>query len=102
MPKYTGSLPLSFEQSCGQSHETWKNEKSGSGHQGFYPNALFFHDAGYKTNRIIKSFSKETRKQIYLFNILNFCEEKVTFIVFPIKDVSKLVPYYQQINCVFW
>ena len=48
----------------------------------------FFHDVGQKTNSIIKSFSKETRKQIYLsklVNILNFCNEKVTLIVFHIK-----------------
>ena len=28
----------------------------------FYQNAPFFHDGGYKTNVIIKSFSKETKK----------------------------------------
>ena len=37
-------------------------EESGSSHQVFNSNAPFLHDGGYKTNRIIKSFSKETRK----------------------------------------
>ena len=38
------------------------NEKMGSSHQAFYPNAPFFQDRGYKTWRIIKYFSKETKK----------------------------------------
>ena len=35
----------------------------GSGHQGFYPNAPFFQDGVYKIRRIIKYFSKETKKK---------------------------------------
>ena len=38
------------------------NEKMGSNHQSFYSNAPFFQDGGYKTRRIIKYFSKETKK----------------------------------------
>ena len=34
----------------------------GSSHQGFYPNAPFSQDGGYKTRRIIKHFSKGTKK----------------------------------------
>ena len=64
--------------------------------------AIFFHDVGQKTNSIIKSFSKETRKQIYLsklVNILNFCNEKVTFIVFHIKiqQISNLLSIVKKI-----
>ena len=39
----------------------------GSSHQGFYPNALFFQDGGYQTKWIIKYFSEETKKWIYLY-----------------------------------
>ena len=42
------------------------NEKMGTSHQSFYPSAPFFQDGGYKTRRIIKYFSKETKKWIYL------------------------------------
>ena len=38
------------------------NEKMGSSNQGIYPNVLFFQDEGYKIRRIIKYFSKETKK----------------------------------------
>ena len=31
-------------------------------HQAYYPNVPFLHDKGYKTNKIMKYFSKETRK----------------------------------------
>ena len=59
----------------------------GSSHHGFYPNERYFQDRGYKTSRIIKYFSKETRKKnefIYLklVVILIFCNEKVPFIDF--------------------
>ena len=57
----------------------------GSSHQGFYPNAPFFQDGGYKTGRIIKYFLKETKKEficVKIFIILIFCNEKVSFIDF--------------------
>ena len=41
------------------------NEKMGSSHRGFYMNALFFQDGGYKTSGIVKYFSK-VKKWIYL------------------------------------
>ena len=34
----------------------------GSSHQGFYPNAPFFQDEGYKPRAIIKYFSKEAKE----------------------------------------
>ena len=46
--------------------ETRNNEEIRSNHQAYYPNVPFLHDEGYKTNKIIKYFSKETRKWIYL------------------------------------
>ena len=58
----------------------------GSSHQGFYPNAPVFQGGGYKTRRIIKYFSKETKKNeficVKLVIILIFCNEKVPFIDF--------------------
>ena len=56
-----------------------------SSHQGFYPNAPFFQDKGYKRRRIIKYFSKETNKRKNEFIcgklviLLIFCTEKVPF-----------------------
>ena len=48
-----------------------------SSHQGFYPNVPYFQDAGYKTRRIIKYYSKETKNEficvklvIYYINFL--------------------------------
>ena len=52
----------------------------GSSHQGFYPNAPFFQDRGYKTRGIIKYFSKETKNEFICVKhviILIFCNEKV-------------------------
>ena len=64
---------------------------------GFLSECAIFHDGGYKTNKITKSFSKKKQENefiwVKLFNILNFCN--ITFIVFRIKDVHKSVPYYQ-------
>ena len=57
----------------------------GRSHQGFYANAPFFQDGGYKTRRIIKYFSKETKKEsicVELVLILIFYNEKVPFIDF--------------------
>ena len=58
----------------------------GISHQGFYPNTPFFQDGGYKTRRIIKYFSKETKKNeficVKLVVILIFCNEKVPFKIF--------------------
>ena len=57
----------------------------GRSHQGFYPNVLFFQDGGYKTRRIIKYFSKETKNEficVKLVIILIFCNEKVSVIDF--------------------
>ena len=54
----------------------------GSSHQGFYPNAPFFQDGGYKTRITIKYFSKETKNDficVKLVIILIFCNEKVSF-----------------------
>ena len=44
----------------------------GSSNRGFYPNAPFFQDGGYKTRRIIKYLSKETKKLVI---ILIFCNQ---------------------------
>lgn len=47
---------------------------------------------------IVKFSSKETTKKYYLSKIcykLNFCNEKVIFIVFCAKEINKLVSYYQ-------
>ena len=38
----------------------------GSSHQGFYPNALFFQDGGYKTRRIIKYFQKKQKMNLFV------------------------------------
>ena len=54
----------------------------GRSHQRFYANAPFFQDGGYKTRRIIKYFSKETKKEsicVKLILILIFYNEKVPF-----------------------
>ena len=56
--------------------------------QVFNPNEPLHYYGDYKTTRIMKSLSKETTK--YLFGVkfvimLNFCNEKVTFIVFILK-----------------
>ena len=56
----------------------------GSSHQGFYPNALFFQDGGYKTRRIT-TFQKKQKNGIICVKfviILIFCNEKVPFINF--------------------
>ena len=68
----------------------------GSSHQGFYPNASFFQDGGYKTRRIIKYFSKETKEFICMKLViaLIFCNEKVTFIEFWSNILNKSLPYY--------
>ena len=57
----------------------------GSNHQGFYSNAPCFQDRGYKTKRIIKYISKETKDEficVKLVITLIFCNEKVPFIDF--------------------
>ena len=63
----------------------------GRSHQGFYLSAPFFQDRGFKTRRIIKYFSKETKKKkkkkneficVKLVIALIFCNEKVPSIVF--------------------
>ena len=57
----------------------------GSNHQGFYQNAPFFQDGSYKTRRIIKYFSKETKNEFICLKLvitLIFCNEKVPFIDF--------------------
>ena len=57
----------------------------GSSHQGFYLNALFFQDGGYKTRRIINYFSKETKNEficVKLVIILISCNEKGLFMIF--------------------
>ena len=57
----------------------------GSSHQGFYANAPFFQHGGYKTRRIIKYFSKETKDEficVKLVILLIFFDEKVPFIDF--------------------
>ena len=36
-----------------------------------------------------------------LVNLLNFSNKKVVFIAFNVKDVNKLLPYYQQLTPVF-
>ena len=72
-------------------------EKVGSSHQGFYPNTPFFQVGGYKARRIIKYFSKETKKWIYLCNTchyVNFLSWKSTFHRFFVKDLNKPLPYY--------
>ena len=54
----------------------------GSRHQGFYRNAPFFQDGGYKTTRIIKYFQKKQKYEfvcVKLVIILIFCNEKVPF-----------------------
>ena len=56
-----------------------------SSHQGFYSDAPFFQDGGYKTRRIVKYFSKETKNEficVKLVIILIFCNEKVAFVDF--------------------
>ena len=53
--------------------------------QGFYPNAKFFQNGGYKTKRIIKYFLKEKKNEyicVKLVIILVFFNEKVFFIGF--------------------
>ena len=65
----------------------------GSSHKGFYPNASFFQDGGDKTRRIIKYFSKKPNKKecicVKLVIILIFCNEKVPFYRFFVKDLNK-------------
>ena len=46
--------------------ETLNEEESGSSHHAFTLYTPFFHDGGYKIDRIIKLFSEEIRKWIYL------------------------------------
>ena len=57
----------------------------GSSHQGFYRDAQFFQDGGYKSRRIIKDRKTKKKKKIIcvkLVIVLIFCNEKVHFIDF--------------------
>ena len=58
-------------------------------------NEPFYHDGGYKTNKVI-SFVKKRQVDEFIrvktFLILNLLNEKVTFIVCHIKEVNKSVP----------
>ena len=50
-------------------------------------------------------FKKKQENEIIwmeLVNLLNFSNKKVVFIAFNMKDVNKLLPYYQQLTPVFW
>ena len=58
----------------------------GSSHQGFYPNASFFQDRGYKPGELLSNFQKKQKKNeficVKLVIILIFCNEKVPLIDF--------------------
>ena len=58
-------------------------------------NELFYHDGGYKTNKVTNFFKKKTVNEfirVKILFILNLRNEKVTFRVFHVKDVNKSVP----------
>ena len=84
-----------FELSCSQ----WKTREGPEEREqplDFHVNEPFYHDGSYKTNKVIKFFSKkEKRKQVSefirvkTFIILNLRNEKVTSIVFHVKSVNK-------------
>ena len=53
---------------------------------------------GYKTNKINKFFKKKQVNEfirVKIVIIINFWDEKVILILFYVKDVNKIVPYYQ-------
>ena len=58
-------------------------------------NEPFYHDGGYKTNKVT-NFKKTTTVnefiRVKILLILNLRNEKVTFRVFHVKDVNKSVP----------
>ena len=57
------SLPhLTREQSHDQPKDMWKDKKGGSSNQLFHVNEPLFHDGGYKANKVIEFFKKETSK----------------------------------------
>lgn len=58
------SSPLRLEQPCVQKSERETTRRAGAANRLFIRMRYFFDDGGYKTNRIIKSFSIETRKKI--------------------------------------
>ena len=63
---------------------------------GFLLEYAIFQDGGYQTRRIIKYFSIETKNEficVKLVIILIFCNEKVPFIDFFVKDLNKSLPY---------
>ena len=72
--------------------------ESWSSHQTFYPNVPFHYSRGYKTNRTIKSFSKEASKWIHLSKTyygIKILQWKCTLYNVYIEDVNKSVPYYR-------
>ena len=104
--KYVANIQFPYHfHSSSQSHETWNDQRSGSSHQAFHPNAPFFTMGVIKPTELLSFFEKKQENKfiwVILVNILNFCNEKVILIDFDIKVVDKLVPYYQQLNRVFW
>ena len=71
-------------------------QEDGEQPPGFILEYAIFQDGGYKIRRIIKYFSKETKNEficVKLVIILIFCNEKVPFIDFFVKDLNKSLPY---------